>query len=202
MRSSLDKCWVLGRGKSLARLFRWPWVARQEPVYLVNNMDEEIGPRGCGRCITHVTGRKGATVMRSKTYKRLGIKRVVVNAKDREHICNIKRYRGCDVEIESRPMYMDGRGYKSGDWKRILKGKSGGVTSDNGQCWPTTGLFAIELALVETSPKEMRLFGFDFYTQDYLIKPNRKYQTQKNPKVKMMFVHMQKLVNEFKDTQF
>ena len=186
---------VLGRGKSVGKYYP---MRSWEKMYFVNNMVEEmkgvVVPDGVE--MIHVAGRKGATAM-----NRVQFDRVVINAIDKKHHCNIKRYK--DVECEYRPNYMDVRGYPSVGWKKIVKGKfDAALKSNNGNCWPTTGLFAIDLACMENHPCDMYLYGFDFYKEPYLIKPNRSYQTQKNPKIKMMYVYMQKLVTEFQDVEF
>jgi len=153
--------------------------------------------------IIHVTGRKGATVMTTEIYERLFLTKVVVNAKTPKHICNIKRYRTFVGNLCVRPDVMQNRGYSPlGNWKKILRGESGKSHGSNGRCWPTTGLFAIDMALVETRPENIYLYGFDCYRENYLVKRNRPYQTQKDAKVKMMYVHLKKLVEEFPDTQF
>jgi len=188
---------VLGRGKSLLRYCDRDW----EQVYLVNNMTEEL-PRlkfNYSGKITQVCGRKGATVMEKSACDWYGINDIISNALTLEHVCNIKRhYKAPTV----RPAIMNQRGYPPMGWKAILKGKTKSPKSDNGRCWPTTGLFAIDLALAVNKPKEIHLFGFDFYKRNYLIKKNRPYQTQKNPKIKMMYVCLEALVREFCGTMF
>ena len=194
---------VLGRGKSLNRYKPTGY----DKLYLVNDMTEEIKILGINMFdaeeIIHVCGRKGATVMCGDTYHNLGVNRIVVNAISLNHICNIKRHQQShDRKIEARPEMMNTRGYPPYGWKAILKEKTKALKSDNGNCWPTTGLFAIDLALMENSPKEIHLFGFDLYQRNYLIKKNRPHQTKSNPKVKAMKMCLEKLVREFKETKF
>jgi len=170
---------------------------------MVNNMSQEIEAvrdlflaLGFAKKITHVAGRKGATAMDKPVAMR-----TIINALDREHHDNWKRFEG--VKCTYRPACMRPRGYPPVGWNKILKEKfTAAHKSNNGNCWPTTGLFAIDLALMENHPCEIHLFGFDFYNDKYLIKQNRPYQTQDNPKVKCMYKYLQKLVDEFKDTRF
>ena len=71
------------------------------------------------------------------------------------------------------------------------------------RCWPTTGLFAIELALVHDAPEEIYLFGFDCFqngTDSYFIKRQKSHQT-KDAQVVMKY-YLKHLVQEFAATQF
>lgn len=197
-------CAVLGRGKSLKNYK----PQTLDKLYLVNDMTEEVKIINItpfdAKEIIHVCGRKGATVMSGDTYHNLGINRIVVNAIDVNHINNIKRHKqNHNKRVEIRPQIMNERGYPSIGWKKILRGvKSATLKSTNGNCWPTTGLFAIDLTLTENDPHEIHLYGFDFYKHDYLIKNNRPYQTNNNPKIKIMPMCLMKLVKEFKKTHF
>jgi len=70
------------------------------------------------------------------------------------------------------------------------------------RAWPTTGLLAIDLALIENFPEEVYLFGFDMYETDYMVKNNRPYQNPGWDKSKVMKYYLEVLVKEFKDTKF
>lgn len=201
----MKKICVLGRGKSLIRYQPQYW----NHIYMVNNMTEEIKlihPREFTEKtsyapITHVTGRKGATVIDETIYEIIKPYRIISNAISEDKICNIKRY-GEIFRPIPRPKAMNIRGYKPIGWKAIYKGKNGKLKSDNGNAWPTTGLFAIDLALTEKEPEQIWLYGFDCYREKYLVKDNRPYQTQDSPKIKMMYVYLRKLVQEFNNTIF
>jgi len=204
------KCAVLGRGRSLGLWNAIPAKPIFKFLYLVNNCSEEVRRIGLSVSdadhIDHVCGRKGATIMEPEVYKNLCIDWVRVNALGEKRIENIKRmlqFIPTETMISTRPNAMMDRGYPPIGWKKLLKGvTSAAPKSKNGNCWPTTGLYAIDLMLTCYRPSELWLFGFDFYGKDYLIKPNRVYQTQKNPKVKMMYVYLQKMVDELPNTQF
>ena len=204
------KCAVLGRGKSLGLWNAIPAKPIFKFIYLVNNCSEEVRRIGLSvedyDHLDHVCGRKGATILDKDVYEDLCVGWVRVNALGYQKIENVKRMlQRFPIELmaSSRPNCMLDRGYPPIGWKKLLKGVTEAAPkSDNGNCWPTTGLYAIDLMLTAYRPSELWLFGFDFYSQSYMIKPNRSYQTQKNPKVKMMYVYLQKLVDEFKDTQF
>lgn len=204
------KCAVFGRGKSLSLWNAIPAKPIFKLIYLVNNCSEEV--RRIGLSVSdadhfdHVCGRKGATILDRDVYEDLCIDWIRVNARGYEKIENIKRMlqrMPKESMVRTRPNVMMDRGYPSIGWKKLLRGVDDAAEkSDNGNCWPTTGLYAIDLMLTCYRPSELWLFGFDFYSKPYMIKPNRSYQTQKNPKIKMMYVYLQKLVDEFKDTQF
>lgn len=195
---------VLGRGKSLKRYKALGY----DKLYLVNDMTEEVKRIRLtlfdAKEIIHVCGRKGATVMTGDTYHNLGINRIVVNAISLNHIENIKRHKqNHKLNLEIRSAAMAKRGYPPIGWSKLLRGvKSAAKKSTNGNCWPTTGLFAIDLALTENLPEEIHLWGFDFYKRAYMVKPNRSYQTQRNPKVKMMYKCLGELIYEYNGVDF
>jgi len=71
------------------------------------------------------------------------------------------------------------------------------------RCWPTTGIFAIELALVSDSPQEIYLFGFDCFqngTDSYLTGKQKSHQTKDAQEV--MKYYLNYLVHCFAATQF
>lgn len=192
---------VCGRGKSLGRYLR---NIKWSKLYLVNNFDDEIYRLGLTKDsafeIIHVAGRKGATVLTPENYEKLNIRRIVSNSMTANLIDNIKRYRGRKPEI--RPEYMNHRGYPGSNWEEILRGKVKEKHKENGHCWPTTGMFAIDLALRENHPNDIHLFGFDMYREQYLVKPNRPHQKPNNAKYLCMALYLNKLVNEYKGTTF
>jgi len=203
------RCAVLGRGKSLALWNAIPARPLFDLIYLVNDCSEEsrrIGLTAEDGTIEHVFGRKNATVLTRETYERLNVKTAWVNALGVDNIRNMKRMLQSipqQTKVHTRPPCMYDRGYLPIGWKKLLRGvTSAARRSDNGNAWPTTGLYAIELMLAKNGPSEVWLFGFDFYRDKYLIKANRPHQNQGAAKVQMMYRHLQKLVDEFAETQF
>lgn len=71
------------------------------------------------------------------------------------------------------------------------------------RCWPTTGIFAIELALISDSPQEVYLFGFDCFqkgTDSYFIGRRKSHQPKSAQEV--MKYYLKYLVHAFGATQF
>jgi len=69
--------------------------------------------------------------------------------------------------------------------------------------WPTTGMFAIDLALMSENPENIHLFGFDCFTNgvdSYFI--GKKSSHQNKYAQEIMRYYLKKLVMEFADTQF
>ena len=71
------------------------------------------------------------------------------------------------------------------------------------RCWPTTGLYAIELALIQESPDEIYLFGFDCFTHgdDSYFIGKRKSRQPKDAQEVMRY-YLKHLVKEFATTTF
>lgn len=66
------------------------------------------------------------------------------------------------------------------------------------RCWPTTGLFAIDLALMTEKVAEVWLFGFDCFQRgldSYFIERRRSYQSEVG--LAVMKYYLRKLVKEF-----
>ncbi len=71
------------------------------------------------------------------------------------------------------------------------------------RCWPTTGMFAVELALVMDSPEKIHLFGFDCFqkgTDSYFIGRQKSRQTK--DALEVMTYYLRHLVKEFTATTF
>lgn len=71
------------------------------------------------------------------------------------------------------------------------------------RCWPTTGMFAIELALTTEKPEEIHLFGFDCFrngSDSYFIGRRKSHQNKDAQKV--MRYYLRHLVREFSATAF
>ena len=189
---------VLGRGESL-QVYR-DYSHLIDKVYIVNNFNSDLWDVGAahfkGKEIIHVASRKGPNALSRKNYIRFKIRRVQSNAFKTRLIDNIESF---SVRPETMPASMRQRGYEPYGWDNIVDGRTAKRKSPNLRCWPTTGLLAIDLALVENRPEKIYLFGFDMYEKPYL---NGKVKVQDDAKQKMMFWHIHSLVSEFKGTQF
>lgn len=183
---------VLGRGQSLQNYRDYSHMFKK--VYIVNNFNKEIDDIGFGHFknkeIVHVASRKGPTMLSQKNYHRLKIKKVQTNA-FKHHLVKSK----FPIPFKTMPESMKTRGYEPFGWENILNGKTGKRNSPNKRCWPTTGILAIDLALVENNPKELYLFGFDFYESPYLC--GQKITPKSDSKIAMMKRHLNKLDSEF-----
>lgn len=112
-------------------------------------------------------------------------------------------FRSCWEEILSHaPRFTKGRdlvAYLEKEHVDFLTKKKAKQPSSTCRMWPTTGLLAIELALVQERPDQLYLFGFDFYEKPYLVK---KSPTATSDTVAMMKYHLRELVREFDRTEF
>jgi len=191
---------VLGRGQSLS-IYR-DYAKLFKKIYIVGNFNKEIYDVGIGsfrgKEIVHVAARKGKTSLKKKLYKELKIKRVQSCAFKTKLIENKDDF---GVKLQTMPEYMKTRGYPPVGWDNIMsENYDAPLRSPNKRCWPTSGLTAIDLALVENNPDEIYLFGFDFYQKPYL---SSNQTCKKEPaKVEMMHIHLQKLINEYDKTKF
>lgn len=189
---------VLGRGLSL-QIYR-DYAHLFSKIYIVNNFKGDINEIGAqhlvGKEIIHVASRKGPNYLTKHQYKRLGVRRIQSNAFKASLVENRKL---SPKSVSTMPSYMKDRGYEPYGWEKILKGEKGKKKSPNWRAWPTTGLLAIDLALVENKPDEIYLFGFDFYKKPYL---DGHTKDQSEAKSQAMQMHLEKLVAEFHGTQF
>ena len=195
-----DKIAVLGRGQSLG-IYR-DYAKLFDKIYIVNNFNKEVYDVGIGsfrkKEVVHVAARKGKNALTKGLYRELKIKRVQSGAFKTRLITNAADFH---VKPQTMPEYMHERGYSPVGWDNVMADNHDvPLRSPNKRCWPTTGLTAIDLALVENKPKEIYLFGFDFYKKPYLC--SKQTCDKEEAKVKMMYIHLQKLVDEFKGTQF
>ncbi|MHA2023956.1 MAG: hypothetical protein ACTSWQ_09880 [Candidatus Thorarchaeota archaeon] len=214
---------VLGRGKSLlwykdhSRMF--------DKIYIVNDFNREIPMLGAehfvGREVVHVVGRESSNALSESIYGDLGIECVQSNCFLPQ---NFIRASSFPLPVKMLPKSMKKRGYPTLPWDLMHK-----HTSEHGdykklgrfleatysaqileaqkkpipiRAWPTTGILAIDLALVENAIGEIHLFGFDMYAEDYLVKSNRAYQNSEWTKSKMMVYHLDQLMKEFMDVKF
>ncbi len=182
---------VLGRGESLQNYRDYSHLFKK--VYIVNDFNREIDEIGFGHFknkeIVHVASRNGKPLSK-KNYHRLKIKKVQTNA-FKHHLIKTK----FPIPTKTMPESMKTRGYEPYGWDKILNGETGKRKSPNKRCWPTTGLLAIDLALIENHPRELYLFGFDFYEKPYMC--GQKITPKSDAKLTMMKQHLNKLDSEF-----
>lgn len=194
----MDRVAVLGRGESLKAYRDYAHLFKR--IYIVNNFREDIENIKTafrGKEIIHVASRKGPNYLTKQQYKTYNVVRVQSNAFKTRLIENAHLFYKKPVTM---PEFMNDRGYAPIGWSAILVNKVGAkILSPNKRCWPTTGLLAIDLALMENKLKEIYLFGFDFYEKPYLTGLVKK---QDPAKVEMMKQHLSTLKVEFKDTKF
>ena len=140
---------VLGRGQSL-QVYR-DYSNLVSKVYIVNNFNTDLWDVGAshfkGKEIIHVTSRKGPNALSRKNYLRFKIRRVQSNAFQSRLIDNAKSF---SVRPQTMPDSMRQRGYEPYGWENILAARVSKRKSPNLRAWPTTGLLAIDLALVDT----------------------------------------------------
>lgn len=201
---------ILGRGLSLQC---FPAHSDEFSVlYLVNNFGKEIKLFGLEhfkhKKLIHMVGRGPNNLSRS-LYKELNIPFVQSNSFNATSFRNAKRY---PIPVRYLPEQMRRRGYPPLEWSYFLKLSKRYSYDQISQIvknfwapergWPTTGLLAIDLALMTEETDQISLFGMDLYREKYLVKKNKPYQTAKWAKSKMMAVYLRKLVQEFKQTKF
>jgi len=87
------------------------------------------------------------------------------------------------------------------DYSDVIAANLARATSTT-RCWPTTGMFAIDLALMLEHPTVVYLFGFDFYqnTDLYFIGKKKSHQTKEAQE--LMEHYLRHLVREFHDATF
>jgi hypothetical protein len=77
------------------------------------------------------------------------------------------------------------------------------VQAKRSHYWPTTGMYALDICLVENNPKEIYIFGIDcLQTLNYVIY-NFDFKTTRNTDAtRLMFYHTEEMVKEFSSTMF
>lgn len=212
---------VLGRGKSLSVYPDFSHLF--DKIYIVNDFNQEVWMIGLnhfiGKKIVHVVGRQPTNSLTKKLYAKLNMSSIQSNCFLMENFIHEGDF--C-VKVDCLPDCMRGRGYPTLPWSLILKYTNHkrrelcNLLEHNQKamiaefqekpipirCWPTTGLLAIDLALVENQVDELYLFGFDMYDDDYMIKKKRLYQNKNWDKAKMMVYHLDSLKKEFSNVVF
>lgn len=230
-----DRVAVLGRGKSLGRFKDYSHLF--DTVYMVGTIYKEVRKIGVkhfqNKKITHLVGRSDWG-WRGGVEKKLNIIRVhmpyypheLPTKKGKKSYA--EKYK--NFKLEFLPEIMENRGYPVAPREAILKysAKYGREElckyleenfkkeiadevkkSLRSRYWPTTGSYAIELALRENNPKELYLFGIDIFKTDSFIKyswepKGLRLKVDKNMPVvaKLMTYNLKELVKEFQSTQF
>ena len=213
---------VLGRGASLDK-FR-DHHHKFKDIILVNNFNKEIKTLGLdlfvGKNIIHVVGR-GKNSLKDNLYKKLNIKSVQSNCFSLKNFHSRSRYK---IDIKCLPKEMECRGFPCLGWDLILSHINKSISigslraflelkykkdivvnqkkSRSLRSFPTTGILAIDYSLVIKRPRNIYLFGFDFYDKKYMIKDNASYQNGDWSKARAMKYYLSELVHEFTDTNF
>ena len=214
----MDTCAVLGRGSTLIKYL--DHYERMPKVYLVNDFNNELQRLGLDKFkekkVVHVVGR-GPNRLSKRAYKRLCMNKVVCNAFDSSNFqgnypVKIKyldekmRKRGYpSIGMETVQSYMD----KFDSYKDLIdflkqEIKAGRLKEKHKsrRAWPTTSFVAIDYCLIKDNPKNLYLFGIDFYRTSYLTKDNAEYQDENWYKSKAMMGHLKYIVKEYRNVQF
>lgn len=215
---------VLERGTSL-RKFR-QHHSKFNKIYLVNPFNQEISQIGVecfqGKELVHVVSGGTDCRLHQRQYNLFSKLTIIGNAMHKRAF-PIKYYR-----FQPLPEFMKKRGFPlvGCDSMLAILNNQPNITHDdlieqlntehadaiavrNAKAtasiryWPTTGMFAIDLALMSEKPTEIHLFGFDFFingSNSYFIGKKKSHQTKNAQDV--MKYYLKKLVKEFPDTTF
>lgn len=214
---------ILGRGISLKRYAALAHLF--EKVYLVNPFTREIEKLGVehfeGKELVHVVSKGNDCRLRESQYALFP--KVTVTANATKNVFPVHY-----LNFQPSPDCMKDRGFPLVGWDditailsrlpdlthealilRLDEEYADVITVNNARatasirCWPTTGLFAIDLALMAENPQVVYLFGFDCYSRgidSYFIRKHKSHQT-KNARDIMRY-YLGHLVKEFTATLF
>lgn len=211
---------ILGRGESLMRYVDFSHL--YDEIYIVNNFTKEINLIGDvhfkNKCVNHIVGR-GKNNLELSLYKKLGINFIQTNSFRLKDFVGISNF---PIPIKPLNSSMRERGFPPLAWDIYLKYKDDFPNykelikfvenkhkkdieerirkKKSIRAWPTTGLLSIDFVLFLKNPKEIHLFGFDFYEKEYMIK-DIGYK-DRGLKPEMMKYYLQQLINEFNKTRF
>ena len=213
---------ILGRGSSLSKyVYHYQLI---DKIYIVNNFNKEIDILGIdkfkGKEIINVMGR-GPNELTLSNYKQLNVKHVQFNRMD---ISEIKNKSKIPVPIKPLPSSLLKKGFPPLDWNIYLDNKDKFENCEDmcqhietefskkirknirkSKChraWPTTGILAIDLAIEENEVEELYLFGFDLYSDHYMIKKNSDYQNKDWDKSKMMLFYIENICKKYDFIRF
>lgn len=218
---------ILGRGTSLER---YPEFAHLLPkVYLVNPFAEEIDKLGPehfkGKELVHVVSKCADCRLRPDQYELFTNIVTTANTTKRDRrIAFPVDY----PNFQPMPACMQDRGFPLVEWSSVAmitqglprlphkavietleehlfesiasRSRAARVST---RCWPTTGIFAIDLALMTEKPTVAWLFGFDCFQRgvsSYFVANKKSYQSEFAQEV--MRYYLRKLVMEFSTITF
>jgi hypothetical protein len=163
---------VLLKGCSLSEISKYKHNFND--CFIVNDFKEEIKHIGndlIGKNVVHFVNRSHYAPLKSEQYRGLKLKKVqfyqVFNFLDIGHLVSWLRYK-----ILLKQMY----------WlpsKLLAFNKSFGSEFKNK--FPNTGILSVVYALEIIQPKELWIFGMDFYKANYLFR--RKYHKSLEPQI-------------------
>jgi hypothetical protein len=225
---------VLGRGSSLGKFKKFSHLF--DTIYIVGNFYKEIKKLGTkhfkNKEIIHLVSRTDRP-LRNNYYEKLNIVRIqtmyyphqlkIIKPGKKNFM---EKFRGFNIKF--LPDYMKNRGYPTVSREKIKKYSKkfnnykemciffekeykmeieDGIKKNNrSRYWPTTGTFALDLALVENNPKNLYIFGIDAYTAVSYVKynwepPGLRKDTHSLVS-KLMIYHMEELAKEFYKINF
>lgn len=222
---------ILGRGKSLGRFSQFN--DQFSKVYLVNPFRHEIDKLGRqrfkGKELVHVVSR-GADCRLTKDQYELFHKTTTMGNSTFPYHGATSLFGFYYLNLKQMPEVMRQRGFPLVSWEDIeliirlmpdithealigqIEAGFSDVIKDNEErakvstrMWPTTGMFAIDLALQreEPTPEEIYLFGFDCFqngTDEYYVGKQKSHQPK--AAIAVMLYYLRKMVREFPNTTF
>jgi len=226
---------VLGRGGSLRKFKKFSDLF--ETIYIVGNFYKEIKKIGVkyfkDKKIIHLISRTDRP-LRNGYYKKLNIVRIQTMYHPHQLVSTKKYKKGIlekfkNFKIEFLPDYMKNRGYPLVDRKIIYKYmkeydnykdmnifieknfkkeiERGVEKNRRSRYWPTTGIYALDLCLVESLPENIYIFGIDAFKNLSYVKYNWEpghVRENKDASLvsKLMIYHMEEMAKEFCKTKF
>lgn len=222
---------VLGRGESLKHYKKYSHMF--DKIYLVARFNKEISKIGLEyfkkKKVIHVAARGSHAL---KYYNKLNIKHVQTACHSiKKEFCTAGGKHHKDkypknVELKIVPECMENRGYpplhcdiiekccsRFDSYKTLcsfleqtmpLEIKKASKTSRRTRYWPTTGIFALDVALTENRLDKIYLFGLDLYTTlSYIVYKTCEFDSPiDTPRTRLAFYHMRQLVQEFSEVNF
>lgn len=147
--------------------------------------------------IIHVVQEIKAAPLSDEQYRKFNIKKIQSTA---FWLSAFRKQGWYPFEPCLAPPWMADRGYDQVSWNKILAGKPGGKKiTTNLKWWPTTGMFALDFALLYDMPKEVWLYGYNFYKTGWYGGKTKKFN---DTLVAVSKMHITKLVMEFKNVTF
>ncbi len=224
---------VLARGSSLGKFKKHSDLFKT--IYIVGNFYKEIKRIGVkhfeNKKIIFIPSRTDRP-LRNDYHKKLDIIRIQTMYYPHQLISKKKGKQGLidkfkGFKLEFLPDYMKNRGYPVID-REIINSYMKKYTNYKAMClflennfvkeikkgvkdnrrsryWPTTGLYALDICLVEQNPDEIYLFGIDCYQYKTLSYSKYNWENKKRDHSivkKIMLYHMEQLAKEFSFTKF